>query len=218
MAVATRARIQVDIKPFHPYLLRLYGVSEAEFESLADEDLKAEYLDGVMIVHSPATVRHEERQLFLATLLKLYADAHRMGRVLGGNAVFRWRERRLAPDVMVVRDEQRIGPKEVEGPPDLVMEVLSESTRDYDLGEKRRLYREAGVGELWLVDVEGQVVVVERRGRGYEPEEIHEGWVVSEAVPGFRIRAEWLWQEPLPSVLGCWSLMRGSGDAGPAFA
>jgi len=33
MAVATRARIQVDIKPFHPYLLRLYGVSEAEFES-----------------------------------------------------------------------------------------------------------------------------------------------------------------------------------------
>jgi len=152
MAVATRARIQVDIKPFHPYLLRLYGVSEAEFESLADEDLKAEYLDGVMIVHSPATVRHEERQLFLATLLKLYADAHRMGRVLGGNAVFRWRERRLAPDVMVVRDEQRIGPKEVEGPPDLVVEVLSESTRDYDLGEKRRLYREAGWGSCgwWM--------------------------------------------------------------------
>jgi len=61
-------------------------------------------------------------------------------------------------------------------------------------------------------------VVVERRGRGYESEEIHEGWVVSEAVPGFRIRAEWLWQEPLPSVLECWALMRGSGDAGPAFA
>ena len=211
MAVAIPTRIRVDIQPFHPYLLRLYGVSEAEFEALADEDLKAEYLDGVMIVHSPASVRHEERQLFLATLLKLHADAHRMGRVMGGNAVFRWKERRLAPDVMVVRDERRIGPKEVEGVPDLVVEVLSESTRDYDLGEKRRLYREAGVGELWLVDVEGQVVVVERRGRGYESEEIHEGWVVSEAVPGFRIRAEWLWQEPLPSILECWQALSSAG-------
>ena len=211
MAVAIPTRIRVDIQPFHPYLLRLYGVSEAEFEALADEDLKAEYLDGVMIVHSPASVRHEERQLFLATLLKLYADAHRMGRVLGGNAVFRWKERRLAPDVMVVRDERRIGPKEVEGVPDLVVEVLSESTRDYDLGEKRWLYREAGVGELWLVDVEGQVVIVERRGRGYTSEEIHEGWVVSEAVPGFRIRAEWLWQEPLPSILECWQAISSAG-------
>jgi Uma2 family endonuclease len=207
MALATCPRVHVEITPFHPYLLRLYGVSEAEFEALADEDLKTEYLDGVMIVHSPASVRHEERQLFLATLLKLHVDAHQMGRVMGGNAVFRWRQRRLAPDVMVVRDEQRVGPKEVEGVPDLVVEVLSESTRDYDLGEKRRLYREAGVGELWLVDVEGQVVIVERQGRGYEPEAIHEGWVVWEAVRGFRIQAEWLWQEPLPSVLECWQAL-----------
>jgi len=201
----------LEVRSDHPYLLRLYGVSEAEFEALADEDLKAEYLDGVMIVHSPAGFSHEDRQAFLLALLRLYAETHGIGRVVGGNALFRVGRRQFAPDVMVLPRHVPIVRQRAEGIPLLVVEVLSESTRDYDLGEKRRLYREAGVGELWLVDVEGQVVIVERRGRGYEPEEIHEGWVVSEAVPGFRIRAEWLWQEPLPSILECWQALSSAG-------
>ncbi|SNB52492.1 Uma2 family endonuclease [Thermoflexus hugenholtzii] len=201
----------LEVRSDHPYLLRLYGVSEAEFEALADEDLKAEYLDGVMIVHSPAGFSHEDRQAFLLALLRLYAETHGIGRVVGGNALFRVGRRQFAPDVMVLPRHVPIVRQRAEGIPLLVVEVLSESTRDYDLGEKRRLYREAGVGELWLVDVEGQVVIVERRGRGYESEEIHEGWVVSEAVPGFRIRAEWLWQEPLPSILECWQALSSAG-------
>ncbi len=201
----------LEVRSEHPYLLRLYGVDEAEFEALADEDLKAEYIDGVMIVHSPASVRHEERQIFLAALLKFYLDSHPPGRVLGGNALFHVGSRRFAPDVMVVRDVQRAGIKEVDGAPDLAIEILSESTRYYDLNEKRMAYREMAIPEIWLVDLDQQVVLVERRSHDYRPEIIHEGWVISEAVPGFRIRAEWLWQEPLPSVLECWEEMRGEG-------
>ncbi len=201
----------LEVRSEHPYLLRLYGVDEAEFEALADEDLKAEYIDGVMIVHSPASVRHEERQIFLAALLKFYLDSHPPGRVLGGNALFHVGSRRFAPDVMVVRDVQRAGIKEVDGAPDLAIEILSESTRYYDLNEKRMAYREMAIPEIWLVDLDQQVVLVERRSHDYRPEIIHEGWVISEAVPGFRIRAEWLWQEPLPSVLECWEEMREEG-------
>ncbi len=199
----------LEVRSEHPYLLRLYGVDEAEFEALADEDLKAEYIDGVMIVHSPASVRHEERQIFLAALLKFYLDSHLPGRVLGGNALFHVGSRRFAPDVMVVRDVQRVGIKEVDGAPDLAIEILSESTRYYDSNEKRMAYREMAIPEIWLVDLDQQVVLVERRSHDYRSEIIHEGWVISEAVPGFRIRAEWLWQEPLPSVLECWEAIRG---------
>ncbi|MCS6964636.1 MAG: Uma2 family endonuclease, partial [Thermoflexus sp.] len=131
-----------------------------------------------------------------------------------GNAMFRVGTRRFAPDVMVVREVGRVGPKEVEGPPDLVIEILSESTRDYDLGEKRMAYREVGIPEIWWVDLERQTVIVERRDRSYQAEAVPEGWVVSEVVPGFRIRAEWLWQEPLPSVVQCWEALRSLKSGG----
>ncbi|GBD07946.1 hypothetical protein HRbin22_00172 [Candidatus Thermoflexus japonica] len=209
MATVPETRVQVKVQPFHPYLLRLYGISEAEFDALGDEDLKAEYMDGVMIVHSPASVSHEWRVALLLTLLNLYVSEQGRGIVLGGNALFRVGPRRFAPDIMVVGDATRVTSKEIEGPPDLAIEVLSESTRDYDLGEKRGAYREAGVREIWWVDAEARVVMVERQREGYVPERIHEGWVVSEAVPGFRIRAEWLWQDPLPSVIRCWEAIHG---------
>jgi len=210
MAAVPEARVQVEIEPFHPYLLRLYGISEAEFDALGNEDLKAEYVDGVMIVHSPASVSHEWRVAFLLTLLNLYVSEQGRGIVLGGNALFRVGSRRFAPDIMVVGDTTRVTSKEIEGPPDLVMEVLSESTRDYDLGEKRIAYREAGVREIWWVDEKARVVMVERQGDSYRTERVSEGWVMSEAVPGFRIRAEWLWHESAPPVIRCWEAIRGA--------
>ena len=115
---------------------------------------------------------------------------------------------------MVVGDTTRVTSKEIEGPPDLVMEVLSESTRDYDLGEKRAAYREAGVREIWWVDEKARVVMVEQQGDSYRTERVSEGWVTSEAVPGFRIRAEWLWREPLPSVVECWDVIRQTESGG----
>ena len=45
-----------------------------------------------------------------------------------------------------------IGDVFVNGTPELIVEILSPATRDYDLGEKRRAYADAGVPELWFVD------------------------------------------------------------------
>jgi len=42
--------------------------------------------------------------------------------------------------------------KNVTGPPDLVIEVLSPSTGYYDLTEKKDVYAEFGVKEYWMVD------------------------------------------------------------------
>ena len=49
--------------------------------------------------------------------------------------------------------------------PILVVEVLSRSTRERDLGVKRRFYMRAGVAEYWLVDRE-DVVVIQVRSNG----------------------------------------------------
>jgi hypothetical protein len=42
-----------------PYMLQVYGVTEEMFDELVDEDTKAELIDGVMIVHSPASMEHD---------------------------------------------------------------------------------------------------------------------------------------------------------------
>ena len=42
-----------------PYTISVHGVTEEMFDELVDEDTKAELIDGVMIVHSPVSLRHE---------------------------------------------------------------------------------------------------------------------------------------------------------------
>lgn len=196
-----------DRKIEPPYLLRLFGVTEKEFEEITDEDIKAELIDEVMIVHSPATLRHDDVMGFLLFLLRGYAESKGLGKVLGPNSIMQvGRRRRFAPDLMFIRQERVKLPlaKQFHGAADLVIEILSEHTRSYDLQEKRPLYREAGIPELWFVDGEHHRFIVDRRrGGGYEEGELSLGVLRAEAVPGFWLEVEWLWQERLPDPLKC---------------
>lgn len=68
----------------------------------------------------------------------------------------------VQPDLLVLLPggRARIGPAGVIGPPDLVVEVLSPSTRGYDVLTKRSLYGRAGVREYWLVDPDRATIEV----------------------------------------------------------
>lgn len=66
----------------------------------------------------------------------------------------------LQPDLMVVCDKEKIDERGVKGAPNLVIEVLSESTRRYDKITKFNLYGRAGVLEYWIVDPDRQTVQV----------------------------------------------------------
>ncbi len=58
--------MHIDIEP--PYLVVKPGLSEDDFYRLAGEDSDWEFLDGRIIMHSPASRRHEDLFLFLAFL------------------------------------------------------------------------------------------------------------------------------------------------------
>jgi Uma2 family endonuclease len=68
----------------------------------------------------------------------------------------------VQPDIVVLLPESQARPTErgVEGPPDLLIEVLSPSNRGHDLLLKRSLYARAGVREYWLVDPEARTVEI----------------------------------------------------------
>ena len=181
-------------------------MTEEEFVAWCDEDTRAEFVDGEVIVFSPSSTRHVLLCNFLSTLLRVYVDAHQLG-VVGGPE---WQVRlrpglRRVPDVLFVSRERMsiICETHIEGPPDLVMEVVSPDSEERDWRDKYWDYEQAGVREYWVIEPYTKVLVLYRldeegKYRRVEPEG---GFLASGVVPGFKIRPEWLWQEPLPSVV-----------------
>jgi Uma2 family endonuclease len=189
-----------------PFLLHHYDATPQDYELVTDEDLKCEYVDGELIVHSPASLEHEELVLFVGALLREFIVPRRLGRVFGSNAVMQLGQRRFSPDVSVLLASHsgRIRERRVVGPMDLVVEVISGSTRGYDTETKVPAYREGRVGEIWLVDAERrQFTVHASTGEDYVTRVLTAGAWSSLAVPGLRIDLDCLWQDPLPSIAEC---------------
>jgi len=191
-----------------PYSVRVYGITEEMFDELTDEDTKADLIDGVMIMHSPASLMHENLASFVLGLMRFYASRKSLGLVIAsGNGVTRLKSgRKLSPDGFFIRKDrvQKPLPKQFSGAPDLVLEVLSPSNRQDDLTIKRKAYRDAGVTEIWFVDYEYKKLIVDvREADGYIEQVIAEGRFTSLALKGFWVDVSWLWQEPQPDELAC---------------
>jgi Uma2 family endonuclease len=96
----------------------------------------------------------------------------------------------------------------LEGPADLVVEIVSESDPTLDYREKLPRYREAGIPEIWIVDrFRNEVLRETKTAEGYESETLSSGRLSSAVVPGFFIEVSWLWEENLPSTLACLRLI-----------
>lgn len=96
------------------------------------------------------------------------------------------------PDIIFIlhKNNKIIGRKEIEGPPDMIIEILSPATAYYDLREKYRVYEKCGVSEYWIVDPkQKKIEVYENRNKKYslanEAEET--GSVSSKIMEGFSL-------------------------------
>ncbi len=68
----------------------------------------------------------------------------------------------VEPDLVVTCDDNKLRKRGLWGCPDLVIEVLSPSTRKKDITIKSEKYRKAGVKEYWMVDLEYERVIAYR--------------------------------------------------------
>ncbi|MCI0457669.1 MAG: Uma2 family endonuclease [Gemmataceae bacterium] len=190
-----------------PYTISIHGVTEELFNELVDEDTKAELLDGVMIVHSPASRQHDRATAFVRGLMDFYAEETELGEVSGSDSIVHLATcRKFAPDGYFVQTDRLPEEEEpeFEGAPDLVLETLSPSNRDFDLTDKRDAYREAGVREIWFVDPQNQQIIIDRkRGKRYREEVITQGRAISVVLKGFWIDVGWLWTRPGPTKKAC---------------
>jgi len=95
----------------------------------------------------------------------------------------------------------RLGGSCLDGPADLVVEIVSPESAGRDRGEKFYEYARGGAPEDWLIDPQMASVEFYRlEGGRYRLAFSGEaGRYEARVLPGFWLRVEWLWQKPLPS-------------------
>ena len=136
---ARRPATYADLEAVHPHLV-------------------AEILDGELVTHPRPRLKHAVAASALGAELN---DAFQRGRSgPGGWMILDEPELHLGPQVVVPDiagwrlERFRALPDKAyaETPPDWVCEVISPSTEIYDRGTKRRIYADAGVPFLWILD------------------------------------------------------------------
>jgi Uma2 family endonuclease len=203
------ASVQQSVESFEfapPRAMPATHLTEDEFVAWCDEDTRAEWVDGEVIVMSPASTIHNRLTRFLLSLLEDFVAERELGEAFGSDLSIRIHSRRRLPDVLFVgRDRRdRLREKHFEGAPNLVIEVVSDDSVDRDWRIKYLEYEAAGVEEYWVVDPLYKRVEVYALGddRTYHSIPLVDGKLASRVVPGFYMRLEWLWKDPLPKVPG----------------
>ena len=180
-------------------------VSYDEFLEWAEENVRAEWIDKEVRLVPPASNRHQDLVRFLTSLFSTVVEATDSGAVVRPAPFQMKLENGREPDVLVVTEahRDRVHETHVEGPADLVVEVVSPGSGPRDRGDKFYEYEAAGIPEYWIVDPEREQLEVYRLvDDRYENAFMGAtGRVESHVLEGLWIRAKWFWQRPLPNVL-----------------
>ncbi len=169
------------------------------YDELTEDD-KFEFINGQVIMHSPALHRHNIVRHHLATLLRVFVEQHNLGIVCDEKALCVFPRNDYEPDIVFFgpRKARLIGPDTMKYPvPDLIVEILSPSTARFDRGVKMQDYAAHRVAEYWIVDPDRETVERHRaRDRHYSKVRAQKtGAIASEAVAGFEIPVRAIFEE-----------------------
>lgn len=179
-----------------------------EFLAWADEDTYAEWVNGEVMMLGPALFLHQDVGIFLTTLLRHFVETHRLGVVLP--APFQMKTGPdlpgRDPDIIFIAREHLDRLKNVflDGPADLVVEIISPDSRARDRGDKFYEYEQGGVREYWLIDpLRKQAEFYQLGADGiYRLIPASDDGIYRSAVlNGLWLKVDWLWQQPLPPLL-----------------
>ena len=188
-----------------------------EFLEWLDEDTHAEWVNGEVIFMMPISIEHQNLGRFLLSLISHFVDLHRLGVVTYDPFQMKTAPElpSRAPDIMFVANENlsRLEETNLNGPADLVVEIISPGSRGTDRGDKFYEYEEGGVCEYWLIDPQRHQAEFYLRGEdgiyGLAPIS-EDGIFRSTVLKGLWLKVDWLWKESMPSVLevlGEWGLV-----------
>jgi Uma2 family endonuclease len=139
-------------------------LSYEEFQTLPrDGSKRFELIEGEVFMTPSPNTGHQRAVARLLRRLADFVERNDLGEVFIApyDIVFsKWTA--LEPDLLFVGKEQRsiITDANVQGVPDLVIEILSPSNKEYDRDTKLRAYEKAGVLEIWYFDPEDRTAEI----------------------------------------------------------
>ena len=131
-----------------------------QFIELGEEPagVRLELVNGEVAVSPSPVPDHSYVEKMLTIILGNHILAHDLGRLYGDvDTIFGAHDVRR-PDIIFFSKSrlQLVGPKAMEGPPDLCVEIISPSSETIDKVDKYAQYEAAGVAHYWIVDPGGR--------------------------------------------------------------
>ena len=215
MSVATLDPVQPTIQESEP--AQPLRMSYETWLTWADENKQSEWVDGEVIEFMPPKRLHQVLVSFLNRVIGLFIEVFDLGQLQIAPFEVKLRIDGSArePDLFFVKQEhlQRLTPERFNGPPDLIIEIISTESVHRDRVDKFDEYEAAGVPEYWLLDNRpgrnrAQFYQLDAQGHYREMAVEADGVYRSHVLPGFWLKTSWLWgDEPdalraLASVVG----------------
>ena len=150
--------VNPNVKFTYEDYINLPESEERRYELIAGE---------IHMVPSPVP-QHQDIVGKLYMIISRHVQAHGLGRVFVSPLdVVLSKEDVLQPDILFISKgrESIITERNIQGAPDLVVEVLSSGTADRDRTLKRTRYLKFGVREYWIVDPESKSIEVLKAGQ-----------------------------------------------------
>lgn len=128
--------------------------ARVKFREWLKDNVKAEFINGEIVMHSPVKRGHLNVNSFLTHLLQTHASLYDLGEVSSEKALIGLTRNDYEPDICFWNKERTSDFDDntmVHPAPDFIVEILSKSTERYDRGIKFDDYAKHGVQEYWLV-------------------------------------------------------------------
>ena len=158
------------------------------------DDKRYELIEGDLLMTPSPTARHQRLAKRIGFALDKFVTENSLGEVfIAPFDVHLDNENVFEPDILFISKDRMsiIGEKNVQGAPDFVVEVLSESTAYRDTIQKKKMYAKFGVKEYWIVAPDDKLVevyVLKNRGE-YQLLKTYDekGIIESQVIKGFKI-------------------------------
>lgn len=180
-------------------------VRRIKFREWITEEVKAEFINGEIVTHSPVMKRHWKANGMLSRLLSIYVSTKKMGEVGVEKVMISLTRNDYEPDLVYFSNKKAalFTEKQVIFPaPDFVVEILSDSTAKIDKTTKKEDYALHGISEYWIIDADKQRIYQHILLAGeikYFPAKTFQSgdFIKSHAIEGFDIPVKAIFDEAI---------------------